>query len=298
MDILIEPLHYSFMQRSLLTAVFVGIICASVGTYLMVQRLALLGEAVSHSVLPGLAIAFILGIDIFIGAFLAGVIAAVMIAWVRARSPIKEDAAMGIIYSAFFSLGITLISIVQKNNKVDLLHFLFGNILGVTTRDVINTAVITVIVLTVIVLFYKELLFYTFDPEGAQAAGLPINLLDFGLIILMSLTIVASLTTVGLALVVAMLITPGATAYLLVKRLQQMMILGSLIGVIASISGMYLSYYFNIPSGPAIVMVAFGFFMLGFLFSPTQGVLTNPSPQGLGESQIWREIKGLLAAKR
>ncbi len=298
MDILIEPLHYSFMQRSLLTAVFVGIICASVGTYLMVQRLALLGEAVSHSVLPGLAIAFILGIDIFIGAFLAGVIAAVMIAWVRARSPIKEDAAMGIIYSAFFSLGITLISIVQKNNKVDLLHFLFGNILGVTTRDVINTAVITVIVLTVIVLFYKELLFYTFDPEGAQAAGLPINLLDFGLIILMSLTIVASLTTVGLALVVAMLITPGATAYLLVKRLQQMMILGSLIGVIASISGMYLSYYFNIPSGPAIVMVAFGFFMLGFLFSPTQGVLTNPSPQGSGESQIWREIKGLLTAKR
>ena len=298
MDILIEPLQYSFMQRSLLTAVFVGIICASVGTYLMVQRLALLGEAVSHSVLPGLAIAFILGIDIFIGAFLAGVIAAVMIAWVRARSPIKEDAAMGIIYSAFFSLGITLISIVQKNNKVDLLHFLFGNILGVTTRDVINTAVITVIVLTIIVLFYKELLFYTFDPEGAQAAGLPINLLDFGLIILMSLTIVASLTTVGLALVVAMLITPGATAYLLVKRLQQMMILGSLIGVIASISGMYLSYYFNIPSGPAIVMVAFGFFMLGFLFSPTQGVLTNPSPQGLGQSQIWREIKGLLAAKR
>ncbi len=298
MDILIEPLQYSFMQRSLLTAVFVGIICASVGTYLMVQRLALLGEAVSHSVLPGLAIAFILGIDIFIGAFLAGVIAAVMIAWVRARSPIKEDAAMGIIYSAFFSLGITLISIVQKNNKVDLLHFLFGNILGVTTRDVINTAVITVIVLTVIVLFYKELLFYTFDPEGAQAAGLPINLLDFGLIILMSLTIVASLTTVGLALVVAMLITPGATAYLLVKRLQQMMILGSLIGVIASISGMYLSYYFNIPSGPAIVMVAFGFFMLGFLFSPTQGVLTNPSPQGSGESQIWREIKGLLTAKR
>ncbi|NBD14920.1 MAG: iron chelate uptake ABC transporter family permease subunit [Cyanobacteria bacterium] len=297
-ETLIEPLQYSFMQRSLVAAILVGIICATVGTYLMVQRLALLGEAVSHSVLPGLAIAFILGIDIFVGAFIAGVISAVMIAWVRTRSPIKEDAAMGIIYSAFFSLGITLISIVQKNNKVDLLHFLFGNILGVTTRDVINTAAITVIVLTVIILLYKELLFYTFDPEGAQAAGLPINLLDFGLIILMSLTIVASLTTVGLALVVAMLITPGATAYLLVKRLQQMMIFGSIIGVISSISGMYLSYYFNIPSGPAIVMVAFGFFMLAFLFSPTQGVLTNPSTQGSGQSQIWREIKGLLATKQ
>lgn len=295
MELLIEPLQYSFMQRSLMTAILVGIICACVGTYLMVQRLALLGEAVSHSVLPGLAIAFILGVDIFVGAFLAGVIAAVMIAWVRARSPLKEDAAMGIIYSAFFSLGVTLISIVQKNNKVDLLHFLFGNILGVTTKDVVNTAIITVIVLSVIVLFYKELLFYTFDPEGAQAAGLPINLLDFGLIILMSLTIVASLTTVGLALVVAMLITPGATAYLLVKRLQQMMILGSVIGVISSISGMYLSYYFNIPSGPAIVMVAFGFFMGAFLLSPTQGLLTNPNPKGSGQLQIWREIKGLLA---
>jgi len=291
-------LQYSFMQRSLATAILVGIICATVGTYLMVQRLALLGESVSHSVLPGLAIAFILGIDIFVGAFIAGVISAVMIAWVRTRSPVKEDAAMGIIYSAFFSLGITLISIVQKNNKIDLLHFLFGNILGVTTRDVVNTGVITVIVLTVIVLLYKELLFYTFDAEGAQAAGLPINLLDFGLIILMSLTIVASLTTVGLALVVAMLITPGATAYLLVKRLQQMMIFGSIIGVISSISGMYLSYYFNLPSGPAIVMVAFGFFMLAFLFSPTQGVLTNPSTQGFGQSQIWREIKGLLATKQ
>jgi len=294
MELLIEPLQYGFMQRSLITAILVGIICATVGTYLMVQRLALLGEAVSHSVLPGVAIAFILGVDIFVGAFIAGVISAVMIAWVRTRSPIKEDAAMGIIYSAFFSLGITLISIVQKNNKIDLLHFLFGNILGVTTRDAINTAVITVIVIAAIVLLYKELLFYTFDPEGAQAAGLPVNLLDFGLIILMSLTIVASLTTVGLALVVAMLITPGATAYLLVKRLQQMMILGSLVGVIASMSGMYLSYYFNLPSGPAIVMVAFGFFMLAFLFSPTQGILTHPRPKRAKQPQIWREIKGLF----
>lgn len=297
MELLIEPLQYGFMQRSLITAILVGIICATVGTYLMVQRLALLGEAVSHSVLPGVAIAFILGVDIFVGAFIAGVISAVMITWVRTRSPIKEDAAMGIIYSAFFSLGITLISIIQKNNKVDLLHFLFGNILGVTTRDAINTAVITVIVIAAIVLLYKELLFYTFDPEGAQAAGLPVNLLDFGLIILMSLTIVASLTTVGLALVVAMLITPGATAYLLVKRLQQMMILGSVVGVIASMSGMYLSYYFNLPSGPAIVMVAFGFFMLAFLLSPTQGILTHPRGKRAKQPQIWREIQGLLGFK-
>ncbi|NET59606.1 MAG: metal ABC transporter permease [Symploca sp. SIO2E6] len=275
--ILIEPLQSSFMQRAIITAVLVGIVCASVGSYLMVQRLALLGDAISHSVLPGLAIAFIIGADLFVGAFIAGIMSVVVITWIRTKSPIKEDAAMGIVFSAFFALGITLITIVQKNNKIDLNHFLFGNILSVSPEDVRNTAMITAIVLAVVVLFYKELMFYTFDPLGAKAAGLPTNLLDFGLMILIALTIVASLQTVGVILVLAMLIIPGATAYLLVKRLHQMMILGSATGVVASISGMYLSYFFNFPSGPAIVLVAFGLFMLAFLFSPTQGVLTHPN---------------------
>lgn len=292
-EALLEPLQYDFMQRSLVSAVLIGIICAAVGSYLMVQRLALLGEAISHSALPGLAIAFIVGADIFVGAFIAGVVSTIAITWIRTRSQVKEDAAMGIVYSAFFALGITLITIVQKDQKIDLFHFLFGNILSVTTTDAINTAIITVIVLAVIVLLYKELMFYTFDPVGAQAAGLPTNLLDFGLMILIALTIVASLKSVGLVLVIAMLITPGATAYLLVTRLHQMMILGAAIGVAASIGGMYASYWYNLPSGPAIVLVAFGFFLLAFLFSPSQGILTNPNT-GSGQSQIWREIKGLL----
>jgi manganese/iron transport system permease protein len=245
-------------------------------------------------VLPGLAIAFIVGADIFVGAFIAGVASTVVITWIRTRSQIKEDAAMGIVFSAFFALGITLITIVQKDNKIDLNHFLFGNILSVTAEEVINTAIITAIVLLIVVLLYKELMFYTFDPVGAQAAGLPTNLLDFGLMILIALTIVASLKAVGVILVLAMLITPGATAYLLVSRLHQMMVLGSTIGVVASISGMYLSYFFNLPSGPAIVLVAFGFFMVAFLFSPSQGILTNPRSKSAGQSQIWREIKGLL----
>lgn len=293
LEFLIEPLQYSFMQRSLVTAVLVGIVCATVGSYLMVQRLALLGEAISHSALPGLAIAFIVGADIFIGAFIAGVISTIVITWIRTRSQIKEDAAMGIVYSAFFALGITLITIVQKDNKIDLNHFLFGNILSVTGRDVINTAIIAVIILTIIGLLYKELMFYTFDPVGAQAAGLPTNLLDFGLMILIALTIVASLKSVGLVLVLAMLITPGATAYLLVTRLHQMMILGSAIGVAASITGMYLSYWFNLPSGPAIVLVAFCFFLLSFLLSPSQGILTHPSSHLSSQSKIWQEIKSL-----
>ena len=293
---LIEPLQYSFMQRSLVIAVLVGIVCAIVGSYLMVQRLALLGDAISHSVLPGLAIAFMIGADIFVGAFIAGVLSTVVITFIRTRSPIKEDAAMGIVFSAFFALCITLITIIQKDNKIDLNHFLFGNILGVTAEEVRNTAIISAIVVTVVVLLYKELLFYTFDPLGAQAAGLPVNLLNFGLMVLIALTIVASLTAVGVILVLALLIKPGATAYLLVKRLNQMMILGAAIGIVASISGMYISYFFNLPSGPAIVLVTSSFFTLALLFSPSQGILTYPQSTS-SVSPLWRELKSLMRMK-
>ncbi|MEG5044985.1 metal ABC transporter permease [Microcoleus sp. B4-C1] len=294
---LIEPLQYGFMQRSLIIAILVGIVCAIVGSYLMVQRLALLGDAISHSVLPGLAIAFILGANIFIGAFIAGVLSTVIIAWIKARSTIKEDAAMGIVFSAFFALGITLITIVQKDNKIDLNHFLFGNILGVTAQDAIDTAVIVAVVLLVVVVFYKELLFYTFDPLGAQATGLPVNLLNFGLMVLIALTIVASLKAVGVVLVLSLLITPASTAYLLVTRLHQVMILGAIIGVISSISGMYLSYFYNLPSGPAIVLVASGLFVLSLLFSPTQGILTQPRTNSGQLPPIWRELKNLTKGR-
>lgn len=279
LDALIEPLQYGFMQRSLVIAILVGLLCAVVGSYLMVQRLALLGDAISHSVLPGLAIAFMLGGNIFIGAFIAGVFSTIIITWIRTRSPIKEDAAMGIVFSAFFALGVTLITLIQKDNKIDLNHFLFGNILGVTINEVRDTAIISAIVLIVIILLYKELLFYTFDPLGAQAAGLPINRLNFGLMLLIALTIVASMKAVGVILVLSLLITPGATAYLLVKRLHEVMLLGAGIGVFASISGMYLSYFYNLPSGPAIVLVVSGLFLLSFLFSPKHGVLIPTNNQ-------------------
>ncbi|MGB3189821.1 MAG: metal ABC transporter permease [Limnoraphis sp.] len=292
-DILIEPLQYSFMQRSLIVAILVGLICAVVGSYLMVQRLALLGDAISHSVLPGLAIAYIVGANIFIGAFIAGVISTVFINLIRTRSNIKEDAAMGIVFSAFFALGITLITIIQKDNKIDLNHFLFGNILGVTLGEVRDTAIIAVIVILIVVLIYKELLFYTFDPLGAEAVGLPVNLLNFGLMVLIALTIVASLKAVGVVLVLSLLITPAGTAYLLVSRLHHMMFCGVGVGVLSSISGMYLSYYFNLPSGPAIVLVASGLFTLAFLFSPTQGLLTHP-PTTTQQPAFLKELKNLI----
>jgi manganese/iron transport system permease protein len=293
LEALLEPLQYGFMQRSLIVAILIGLICAVVGTYLMVQRLALLGDAISHSVLPGLAVAFLLGANIFVGAFIAGVLSTMAIAVIRTRSPIKEDAAMGIVFSACFALGITLITLIQHDNKIDLNHFLFGNILGVSPAQLWQTAAISGLVICVVVLLYKELLFYTFDPLGAQAAGLPTNLLNFGLMLLIALTIVASMTSVGVILVLSLLITPGATAYLLVTRLHQVMILGSAIGIVSSINGMYLSYFFNLPSGPAIVLVASTLFVLALLFSPNHGILTQPQTH-LGEPMAWRELKALL----
>jgi manganese/iron transport system permease protein len=271
---LLEPLQYGFMQRSLLVAVIVGIICAVVGSYLLVRRMSLLGDAISHSLLPGLAIAFVLGINLYVGAFVAGVISAVLIGWIHTRSPIKEDAAMGIVFSAFFALGITLITIVQKTNKIDLNHFLFGNILGVTVSEVRDTAIIGAIVLLAVVLLYKELLFYCFDPTGAQAAGMPVHWFNAGLMVLVALTVVASMKAVGVILVLALLITPAASAYLIVPRFHQVMVLGSGIGVFSSVSGMYLSYYFNLPSGPAIVMVVSALFFLALLFSPLYGLVS------------------------
>lgn len=293
LEIIFEPLQYGFMQRSLVVAIVVGIICAVVGSYLMVQRLALLGDAISHSVLPGLAIAYFLGANIFLGAFIAGIISTILINIISTRSNIKEDTAMGIVFSAFFALGITLITVVPKDNKIDLNHFLFGNILAVDQTEVRDTLIIAGIVLTVVFLFYKELLFYTFDKLGAQAVGLPVGLLDLGLMTLIGLTIVASLKAVGVVLVLSLLITPAATAYLLVNRLHLVMLLGVIIGVISSITGMYLSYYYNLPSGPAIVLVASAIFLVAFLFSPNQGLLTNPS-SGFGRNNLITEIKSLL----
>ncbi|MGL5078689.1 MAG: metal ABC transporter permease [Waterburya sp.] len=296
LETIFEPLQYSFMQRSLIVAITVGVICAVVGSYLMVQRLALLGDAISHSVLPGLAIAYLIGANIFVGAFIAGIISTIFINLITTRSNIKEDTAMGIVFSAFFALGITLITVVQKDNKIDLNHFLFGNILAVDGSEVRDTLIIAAIILTVVVLFYKELLFYTFDKLGAQAVGLPVALLDLGLMILIGLTIVASLKAVGVVLVLSLLITPAATAYLLVNRLHQVMLLGVGIGVTSSIVGMYLSYNYNLPSGAAIVLVASGIFVLALLFSPSQGLLTNPN-FSWRDSTLLKELKNLSSQK-
>ena len=236
---LIEPLSYEFMRNALAVGILIGILCPVVGTYLIVQRMALLGDVIAHGVLPGLAIAFFWGVDILIGAFISGIFSTFVIAWIRAQSRVKSDAAMALTFSSSFALGVTLITLLKK--KLDLDSFLFGDILGVTISDVQRTAIITLIVLLLVKLFYKELLFYTFDKLGAQALGFPVNALHYGLMAAITVTIVASMQTVGVVLVSSLLVCPSITAYLLVKELHQVMGLGAILGVVGSLGGMYAS---------------------------------------------------------
>lgn len=285
---LIEPLGYEFIRNAIAVGILTGILCPVVGTYLIVQRMALLGDVIAHAVLPGLAIALWRGFDILVGAFISGVFSTFVIAWIRTQSRVKVDAAMALTFSSFFSVGITLITLLKS--QIDLDGLLFGDILGVSITDVQRTAIITLILLILVKIFYKELLFYTFDKLGTQALGFPVHALHYGLMAGITLTIVTSMQTVGVVLVISLLVGPGITAYLLVKELHQVMILGAFFGVIASISGVYASYYLNIPSGPAIVLVTFSLFLLALLCSPSQGILTRPD-RANRSAWIWGTLR-------
>ena len=271
----IEPLEFEFMRQAIAIGSFLGILGAVVGSYLILQQMGMMSGVISHAVLPGISISLFLEINIGMGAFIAGVLSALVVMEIQKRSQIKVDAAMALTLTSFLAVGVILINSL-KTNQIDLDEILFGDILGVTSGDVWRTAAIASIILLLTKLFYKELEFYTFDPLGAKACGLPVNLLHFGLVCAISLTIVASMQTVGVLLVMSLLVGPAITAYLLVKELHQMMWLGSIIGAVSSVTGMYLSYYGDLPSGAAIVMVIFAFFLLALLFSPTQGILTEP----------------------
>lgn len=275
---LLEPLHYEFMRNAIAIGLIVGLLCPVVGSYLIVQRMALLGDVIAHAVMPGLSISLFLGTDILLGAFISGILGAMTISLIRAQSRVKVDSAMALTFSSFFAIGILLITLLR--NKLDLESYLFGDILSVVPTDIWRTLAITVVILVVIKLFYKELLFYTFDRTGAQAMGLPINVISMGFMVMLTLTIIASMQAVGVILVIALLVGPALTAYLLVKELHHMMVLGALFGMTSSVAGVYLSYYYNLPSGPAIVLVSSSLFLLALLFSPSQGILTRPNLPG------------------
>jgi len=269
---LIEPLSYSFMQRGLLAAILVGIVCAVLGCYVVLRSMAFLGDALAHAVLPGVAVAYLLGGNLMIGALIAAIAVALSIGLLSRGGMVKEDTAIGILFAAALSLGIALISSI-RTYAVDLTHILFGNLLGVSKTDLWITGILAVIVMAMILVFYKPFLVVLFDPVLANSLKLPGNFLQSLLLILLALTIVVSMQTVGVGLVSAMLVTPAATASLMTRRLPPMMMVAGLLGAFASIFGLYLSYYLNISSGAAIVLIATLFFLLAFFFAPSRGYI-------------------------
>lgn len=269
---LLEPLAYAFMQRGLLAALIVGVLCAVVGCYVVLRSMAFLGDALAHAILPGVAAAYLLGGSLLIGALAAAIIVALGISLISRRGTIKEDTAIGILFAAALALGVALISSI-RTYAVDLSHILFGNVLGVSPEDLQVMAVLAAGILVVIVILYRPFVVVSFDPILARTLRLPAEGLRTLLLILLAVTIVVSLQTVGISLVAAMLVTPGAAAYLLTRRLPSMMLISAFIGAFSSLAGLYLSYYLNIVSGSAIVLVATFIFLLVFLFSPRRGVL-------------------------
>ena len=271
-DLVLQPLEYPFMVRGLLASLMVGTLCAVVGTYVVLRGMAFFGDALAHAILPGIAVAYLLDVNLLWGALAMGLITAVGIGYVSRRSEIKEDTAIGVVFAACFALGVALLS-TMDTFSVDLTHILFGNVLGVSNADLLMTALLGACVLLLVVLLYKELLVISFDPILAATLRLPLDALNYLLLVLVALTVVVSLQTVGVALLVAMLVTPAATAYLLTRRLWHMMIVGAGIGAASSVAGLYISFYINVSSGAAVVLVCTGFFVLAFILAPRSGAL-------------------------
>lgn len=271
-DWLVKPLTYGFMQRGLAASLMVGILCAVVGCYVVLRSMAFLGDALAHAVLPGVALAYLLGGNLLIGALVAAVVVALGIGFFSRRGAIKEDTAIGILFAAALSLGVVLISSI-RSYAVDLTHILFGNVLGVSDADLALIGGLGMVVLATIALLYKEFLVVSFDPILGATLRLPVGLLRAVLLVLLALTIVVSLQAVGVGLVAAMLVTPGATAYLLTRRLFPMMVLAAVLGSLASLVGLYLSFYLNVASGAAIVLTATSFFLVAFFLAPRRGLL-------------------------
>jgi ABC-type Mn2+/Zn2+ transport system permease subunit/Mn-dependent DtxR family transcriptional regulator len=273
-----DPLNYEFIQRALVASVAVGISCGLIGTYIMLRKMSLIGDALAHAVLPGVVIGFMIAgkgeLALFAGAVISGIITSVLIGFVNRNSRIKEDTSIGIIFTGAFALGILLVSQL-RGVHIDLSSYLFGDVLGVSTGDIILSCIITLVIILCVILFYKQLLITSFDPTMAMTIGISVGAVHYGLMTLLSMSIVAGLQSVGVVLLVAMLITPAATAYLLTDSLKKLLVLSCIIGVISSVAGLYLSYHFNFSSGASIVLVAVIFFIIAFIFSPSEGMFVK-----------------------
>ncbi len=260
-DFLVAPFEFGFMQRAFVGGVLVGAVCALVGTYVVLRGLAFVGDALAHAAFPGVVIAYLLKGNIYLGATIFALATALAIGLVSRRGRVSYDTAIGILFAGAFALGVLLMSTIH-GYTVDLFSFLFGNVLGISQRDLLLVGLLGAIVVLTIILFYKELLLLSFDPTVAEAMGYPTQALNYLLLGLIALTIVISIQAVGIILVVALLVTPSATAYLLTERFFRMMILGILLAALAAVTGLYISYYLNVASGAAIVLVSTCLFFL------------------------------------
>jgi ABC-type Mn2+/Zn2+ transport system permease subunit len=263
---------YGFMQRGLLAAILVGIVCAVMGAFVVLRGLAFIGDAVSHAAFPGLVIAYMLGIPLYIGGGIAAVGTALAIGAVARRGALRFDTAVGVLFAGTFAFGILLFSTIQ-NYVADLFSYLLGNVLGITFADIVQIAILGAIVLLVVAVLRKELLYASFDPSGAAASGLPVTMLDYLLLGLVGVTIVVSIQAVGIIMVVAMLVTPAATGQLLVDKFWDLVKIAIAVAVLAAISGLYVSFYLNVASGASIVLVETLLFGLALVFSPKSGWL-------------------------
>jgi len=272
LSFLIEPFQYSFMLRGLWASLIVGVVCPILGAYVVLRGMAFFGDALAHIILPGVVIAFLLGLPYAVGALIFGVLAALLIGFISRRTDIKNDTAIGVVFAGAFALGIALISL-QRTYAVDLTHILFGDLLGVSNSDLMLMGILGFLVLVTVFAFYKEFLVLSFDPILAKTLRLPVNFLQNLLLVLLAVVIVISLQAVGVALVLAMLVTPASSAYLLTRRLPNMMLLGALIGALSSVLGLYLSFYINVASGASIVLVATAIFAIIFVVAPQRGAL-------------------------
>lgn len=266
--LILDPLAYPFMIRGMLAALMVGVVCAIMGTYVVLRGMAFLGDALAHSILPGVAVGYLVGGGergpLFWGALVAAIASSLGIGAISRGSRLREDTAIGVVFAGMFALGIALISTV-RNYTVDLAHFLFGDILGVSNGDLVAIAFIGGGILLCVGALYKEFLVISFDPILAATLRLPARSLEYLLLMLIALAVVVSLQSVGVALMVAMLVTPAATAYLLTRRLPAMMVLAAAIACLAGVIGLYLSYYLSLASGSAIVLASTAFFALAWV---------------------------------
>ena len=276
---LLEPLSHAFMVKALLVSALVGGVCGLLSCYMTLKGWALMGDAVSHAVMPGVVVAYALGLPFSLGAFVFGVGSVAAIGFVKQKSRIKEDTVIGLVFTGFFALGLVLVSKVRSN--IDLTHILFGNVLGISSSDIQQTLLLSALVLGSLLVFRGDLLLFCFDPTHARSIGINTGLLHYMLLSVLSLTAVAGLQTVGVILVVAMLVTPGATAYLLTDRFDRMTLLAIASSVLSSLIGVYVSYWSDSSTAGCIVLVQTALFLLAFLLAPRYGILSSQRSQTL-----------------